>query len=140
MASANFLFPLTLGKLETQTFWWSVMRKFALGHIFGELEPFFHFFHNGQHKFSFSLDIQKTRNRIFGASVVGSFTLGHFIFFIMADPKPFAKAIFQTYFPNPFPTQIPKSFLKPISQTHFPNHFPNHFPYLFPKPIYRNIS
>ena len=43
MADTNFLFLLTFRKPETQTLGGSVIGSFALGHIFGELEPFLWF-------------------------------------------------------------------------------------------------
>ena len=61
MADTNFLFLLTLGKPETQTLGGSVIGSFALGHVFGELQPLFPIFHDGWHQFSISIDtVRKT--------------------------------------------------------------------------------
>ena len=43
MADTNFLFLSTLGKPDTQTLGWLVIGSFALGHVFGEIQPFFPF-------------------------------------------------------------------------------------------------
>ena len=71
----------------------SVIESFALGHVFGELEPFFSFFIMADANFLFPLTFGKPEIQTLGELVIGSFALGHisgelepfFEFFIMAD-------------------------------------------------------
>ena len=60
MADTNFAFPSTLRKPETQTLGRSVIGSFALGRIFGVLQPFFPFSVMADTNFAFSVDTQKT--------------------------------------------------------------------------------
>ena len=66
MAHANFPFPLTLGKLETQTLGGSIIRSFALGHVLGELEPFFQFFIMTNAIFLFPLTLGQLETQTLG--------------------------------------------------------------------------
>ena len=59
MADANFPFPLTHRKQETQTLGGLVIRSFALGDILGELGPFFRFFIMVDANFPFLLTLGK---------------------------------------------------------------------------------
>ena len=62
MADTNLAIPLTLRKLETQTLGGSVIGSFALGHVFGVLQPFFPFSVMADTNFAISVDTQKTRD------------------------------------------------------------------------------
>ena len=93
MADTNFAFPSTLGKPETQTLGGSVIGSFVLGHIFGELRPFFPFSVMADTNFAFRQHSENQRPKLWGGSVIGSFALGRifgelqpfFPFSIMAD-------------------------------------------------------
>ena len=78
MADTNFAFLLTLRKPETQTLGVAVIGSFALGHIFGELRPFFPFAVMADTNFLFPSTLGKPETQTLGGSVViGSFPLGH---------------------------------------------------------------
>ena len=76
MADTNFVFPLTLGKPETQTLEGSVIGSFALGRIFGGLRPFFPFSVMADTNFVFPSTLKKPETQTLGGLVIGSFALG----------------------------------------------------------------
>ena len=71
----------------------SVIGSFTLGHIFGELWPFFPFSVMADTNFAFLSTLIKPETQTLGGSVIGSFALGRVFgvlwpfvpFFIMAD-------------------------------------------------------
>ena len=110
MANANFPYPLTLEKLETQTlpdftvsadtrktrhqnFRGISNWEFCCRTCFGGARAIFSIFHNGPRQFSTSVDTRKTRDPNFRGSVIESFPIGcvfgelepFFQFFIMAN-------------------------------------------------------
>ena len=76
MADTNFAILSTLRKLDTQTLGGSVLGSFALGRIFGVLQPFFPFSVMADTNFAFPSTLRKLDTQILGDSVIGSFTLG----------------------------------------------------------------
>ena len=66
MADTNFAFLSTLEKLETQTLGGSVIGSFALGHIFGELQPFFALSVMADTNFAFPLQLGKSETQTLG--------------------------------------------------------------------------
>ena len=76
MADTNLAIPLTLRKLETQTLGGSVIGSFALGHVFGVLQPFFPFSVMADTNFAFPSTLRKPETQTLGGSVIGSFALG----------------------------------------------------------------
>ena len=76
MADTNFAFPLTLRKPETQTLGGLVIGSFALGCVFGELQPFFPFSVMADTNFAFPSTFRKPETQTLGGLVIGSFALG----------------------------------------------------------------
>ena len=72
MADNNFLFPSTLGESQTQTLGGSVIRSFALGHIFEELEPF----SMANTNYPFLSTLGESQTQTLGGSVIVSLALG----------------------------------------------------------------
>ena len=66
MVNPDILFPLTLGKLETQT--WGGVSNLKIFHMIEikEMAAIFQFFHNGWCWYSVSIDTQKTGDPKFG--------------------------------------------------------------------------
>ena len=76
MANTNFAFLSALGEPETQTLERSVIGSFALGHVFGELQPFFRFSVMADTNFAFPSTLREPEIQTLGGSVIGSFALG----------------------------------------------------------------
>ena len=70
MADTNFAFPLTLRKPETQTLGGSVIGSFALGRIFGELQPFFPFSVMADTNFTFPSTLRKPETQTLRGSEI----------------------------------------------------------------------
>ena len=66
MANTNFAFPLTLRKSETQTLGGSVIGSFSLGHVFGELRPFFAFSVMANTNLAFPSTLRKLETQTLG--------------------------------------------------------------------------
>ena len=66
MADTEILFPLTLGKLETQAFVGSVICNFSVPLIFMKWWPFFNFFIMANADIPFLLTLRKQENQTLG--------------------------------------------------------------------------
>ena len=93
MTNADIPFPLTLGKLETQTLGGLVIGKFSVRSILTKWQPFFNFFIMADADIPFPSTLGKLETQTLGGSVIGNFSIWSilkkwqpfFNFSIMAD-------------------------------------------------------